>query len=182
MRMLCHSLMENLNTAVLRTHLQVEVHHNRFIVKARCEDFHFATGIIDPASHARVVIICRLHVVLCAIGRDQKDGSPASVECFIEFPDIIFCSGSHGLYLFSEALARKNPRRNLGGNFSDGIREADAFYRLPHTENGASARFLYAASLLDFLSGLFMPIRFSLDLYISYHPGPLQIRRHRDKN
>ena len=116
----------HLNTAVLRTHLQVEVHHNRFIVKARCEAFHFATGIIDPASHARVVIICRLHVVLCAIGRDQKDGSPASVECFTEFPDIIFCSVSHGLYL-----------------------------------------------LLDFLSGLFVPIRFSLDLYISYHPEAL---------
>jgi len=52
---------------------------------------------------------------------------------------------------FPKRGCARNPRRNYEGNYSDGILEADASHRLPHTENGALAHFLYAASLLDFI-------------------------------
>ena len=80
------------------THLHAELHYDRFVFEGAGEDLHFAAGVLHPPAHTGVVVRCGLHVVLCAVGRDQPHRSCALPDCLAEFPCVIFCPGCHGLF------------------------------------------------------------------------------------
>ena len=73
------------------------VHHDQLVFEIAGVDFHLVAAVIDPSGHAGFVLGGGLHVVLCAVGRDQKHRHPAFVDRFVEIPHFVLCPGCHGL-------------------------------------------------------------------------------------
>ena len=74
-------------------------HHDHLIFEITGEDFHLIAEISDPSGHAGLVLVCGLHIVLCAVGRDQENRHPAFADRFVEIPYIVLCPCCHGLFL-----------------------------------------------------------------------------------
>ena len=64
-------------------HLIPEASHDCFVLVEAGEDLHLVVGILDSQCHGCVVLFSRFHIVICAFGRDQPDGSCALVNCLV---------------------------------------------------------------------------------------------------
>jgi hypothetical protein len=58
---------------VLRCPVQKISHHDHLVFKIAGEDLNLMAEISDPSVHARYILVCGLHIVPGAVGRDQKN-------------------------------------------------------------------------------------------------------------
>ena len=74
-------------------------HHDHLIFEIAGEDLHLMAEVSGPSEHPNPVLFLRLHIVLCAVGRDQENRHPAFADRFVEVSYIVLCPCCHGLFL-----------------------------------------------------------------------------------
>ena len=84
---------------LLRGLIKEKSHHDHLVFEVAGVDLHLVVAVFDPSGHSCLVLVRGLHIVLCAIGRDQKNRHPAFVDRFVENSHFVLCPGCHGLFL-----------------------------------------------------------------------------------